>query len=214
MIPKRLLHIVVLFGLGVLVGWFPMQRAQGQETGASSFTAPSPTAPQAAVGRVATVSMPSFTPYSVALVHVNETYNGELGTLFTYTPLDSYPITNLTHSANSGVTCSHDANLKVTCTGSNISWVVIDYDFEYLVSDYSSDLLVLGWGGTSNYALDFTIHLVYPAPLTYVGAYATEPISVTATEVTWFMENTTQLYGYGYFRDERISVVSLPLLQH
>lgn len=210
----RLIQFLVVLVVFSLVGVCPTNGALAQETNGPTIGGSSITAPLANVARVATLTLPPFTPFTTVLLHLQEAYSGNLGTSFIYKPYKGYPIYNLTYSANAGVTCTHNADLKITCTGA-ISWVTIDLDMEYLVKDYLADCLVLGWGGYSDYPLDFTIHLLYPASLTYVGAYASTPapISVTPTQVTWYQENTTNLAAYGLFRDSRIKVIYLPLVQ-
>ena len=205
------LRFFTLLAALMLVGLYSPKVTYAQEA-IHSHGGLSATRTLADVARVSTVTVPTFAPYETALVHIREEYSGSLGTLFTYTPFDTYPISNLTYFANAGVTCSHDGNNTITCTG-DITQVTIDFDFTYVVNDYLTGCLVLGWGGYSNYAIDFTIHLIYPAPLTYVGFYSTEPISVSGTEVTWTQENTTQLYAYALFRDPRISLVFLPMVK-
>lgn len=208
---KRSIRILFLLA-GVALMWFSSGgNAYGQDATQATIGGSNTTSASANVTRVSTMTVPSFLPFTTIQVHVREEYSGDMGTMFTYSPFSGFTYSNLTYVANAGVICSHDANYTITCTG-DITQVTINFDFEYLVNDYSGDNLLLGWSGDSTgYPLNYTIHLIYPGPLTYVAPYNTDPISVTGAEVTWHQEDTYKLVGYALFRDPRIKLAFLPL---
>lgn len=167
----------------------------------------------AGVQRISTVEVRPYLPFQSSLAHVQEAYSGAMGTSFAYDVgyFGVDHISNLNYSANAGVTCQHNANLLVTCTGP-LNQVTIDFDFTYVANDYVGQMVWWGYKGNSNYALDYTFNLIYPAPLVYVQSYSLEPSSITPTQITWYQANTRSLPGIALFRDPRVQVVHLPLV--
>lgn len=168
----------------------------------------------APVARISTITIQPYLPFQTATAHIQEAYSGAMGTLFTF-DVGSFGIdhvSNLIYTANGGVSCDHDANLYITCTGS-ISQVTIDFDFTYIASDYISNTIWWGYRGNSNYNLEYTFNLIYPAPLEYVRSYSQAPVSVTDTQITWYQESTQSLTGAALFRDPRVHAVYLPHIQ-
>ena len=172
-----------------------------------------PAAGEAAVQRISTVEVNPYLPFQSSISHVREVYSGAMGTSFAYDVggFGIEHISNLTYSANAGVTCQHNANLLVTCNGS-LSQVTIDFDFTYVVNDYAGQMIWWGYVGNSNYALDYTFNLIYPAPLVYVRSYSLEPSSITSNQITWYHANTLSMPGVALFRDPRVQTLYLPII--
>ncbi len=170
--------------------------------------------PDAAVARVSTITVQPYLPFQTATAHVQEAYSGAMGSLFTYNAggFGAEHISNLAYTPNTGVTCGHDAALLITCTGAAISQVTIDFDYTYTANDYAGGRIWWGYPGYSNYAIDYTFNLIYPAPLVYLHAYSLEPTSVTGTQITWHLDNTLSLPGAALFRDPRVPLTYLPLV--
>jgi hypothetical protein len=167
----------------------------------------------ASVQRVSTVTVQPYIPFNTSIAHIKEEYSGAMGTLFTY-EVGSFGIehiSNLTYSANSGVTCQHDAELLITCTG-DLSQVTIDFDFTYIANDYDGKYIWWGYAGYSNYDLEYTFHLIFPSPLEYVRSYSLEPTSVTSDQITWYQASTQSLPGVALFYDPRVQVLYLPMV--
>lgn len=171
-----------------------------------------PHEPAAAVQRISTLTVPPYTPFQSITAHIREQYSGSLGSIFAY-DAGSFGVdhvSNLVYVPNSGVTCSHDADLMITCNGS-ISQVQIDFDYTNVTNDYVGPYTWWGYSGASNYEIDYTFQLIFPAPLVYVRAYDIAPTTVTANQVTWVQLNTKRLIGAALFRDPRVNGLFLPL---
>jgi hypothetical protein len=222
---KRFKLLLLLFAIAVTIVSFAAQRAQadvfnplstlkGIPLPPTTWDTPGSTSPLASVQRVSTVTVHPYLPFQTSVSHMREAYSGAMGTSFAF-DVGSFGIehiSNLTYVANSGVTCSHNANLLVTCTGSSISQVTIDFDYTYIANDYTGRSIWWGYTGSSNYALDYTFNLIFPAPLVYVKPKSLVPVSVTANQITWYQANTRSLPGAAQFDDPRVQVMYLPLI--
>ncbi len=216
-----LIFLLAAFGLASAsapaVAAQPLPALQGGATRLSRalpLTGPASTTASidaASVRRVSTLEVLPYLPFASSTSHITEVYNGAMGSLFTF-DVGSFgvqSVSNLAYTANPGVTCSHDANLLITCSGS-ISQVTIEFDFTYVVTDYIGNTIWWGYNGQSNYDLEYTFHLIYPAPLVYLQPYSLAPVSVTANEITWYLASTKSLVGAALFRDPRVQVNYLP----
>jgi hypothetical protein len=137
-----------------------------------------------------------------------------LGTSFAYDIgyFGMEQISNLVYSANAGVTCQLNEDLIIVCSGP-LSHVTINFDYTAIADSYSGQSIWWGFIGNSNYSLDYTFNLIYPAPLVYVRSYSLEPTTITSTQITWQKSNTLSLPGVALFQDPRVYVLYLPLVQ-
>ncbi len=165
------------------------------------------------VQRVTTVEIFPYDPFQTSTAHIQEAYSGAMGTLFIFDVggFGVDHISNLVYTANDGVTCQHNADLIITCTGA-LSYVTIDFDFTDIANDYLGAYIWAGYTGYSNYDLEYTYNLIYPGPLTYTAYYSLAPVSVTETQITWHLERTRSLPGIALFFDPRVQVIYLPTI--
>lgn len=169
-------------------------------------------APGAAVQRISTLTIQPYTPFQSATAHIKEEYSGSMGSLFTFDvgSFGTEHISNLVYTPNSGVTCTHNTDLMITCTGA-ISEVEINFDFTYVANDYAGPYIWWGYAGNSTYDLDYTFHLIFPAFLEFVRPYAEAPVTITASQLTWHHANTRRLVGSALFRDSRVRGLYMPI---
>ncbi len=188
--------------------------------GASSGSAPEETI-NAQVTIVSTVTANPYLPFQEGVVHIQEAFNGSMGTHFIYQISSAYSgqVFNPTVTSNAAATCTYNsAEMKVECSSTTaITSVTINFDLMFDVMDYVGDTIYLGWGGNfSGYTIDYTIVVNYPSPLVYLTYYGTDaPVSVTPTQITWHkVSNTNQIkmFGYGSFRDPRVQALFLPMV--
>lgn len=169
---------------------------------------------EASVQRVTTVQVLPYLPFQTFTAHFQEVYSGGLGTSFAYDIgyFGMEQISNLVYSANAGVTCQLNEDLIIVCSGP-LSHVTINFDYTAIADSYSGQSIWWGFIGNSNYSLDYTFNLIYPAPLVYVRSYSLEPTTITSTQITWQKSNTLSLPGVALFQDPRVYVLYLPLVQ-
>lgn len=169
---------------------------------------------RASVQRVTTLDIEPYQPFETFVAHFQEVYSGALGTSFAY-DIGYYGIehiSNLTYSANEGVICQLNEDLILVCNGP-ISQVNINFDYTAIADSYIGQFIWWGFIGNSNYPLDYTFHLIYPAPLMYVRSYSLEPITITSDQITWQQDNTLSLPGVALFHDPCVYALYLPLTQ-
>ncbi len=170
---------------------------------------------------VSTVTVNSYQPFQEGVTHIQEAFNGSMGTHFTYSIHQIYAgeVFNVSVTCNAAATCSYDSGqMKVECSSPTaITSVTINFDLIYDVSDYTGNVIWWGWGGNfSGYTIDYTIVLNYPSPLEYLTYYGTDaPSSVTPTQIIWHKvsgTNQIQMVGYGAFSDPRVYASFLPIV--
>ncbi|HNW96180.1 MAG TPA: hypothetical protein PKL60_08335 [Anaerolineaceae bacterium] len=175
----------------------------------------------AQVTLVSTVTVSPYQPFQEGAFHVQEAFTGSMGTYFVYYIDDMFAdMVQLVGVAwNPGAMCGYDsAQLKVTCSSATaITFVTIDIDMAYTVSDYTGNVIWMGWAGNySGYTMDYTIALNYPSPLVYLTYYGDDaPVSITPTQITWHKVSATtqiQMVGYAAFSDARVYASFLPIV--
>jgi len=168
---------------------------------------------------VSTVTVAPFEPFGTSITHINESFNGSMGTHFYYQIGSMFApyLQNLVYLGSPGTNCTWDVSiLRLDCSCSTgITWLAIDFDLFIPMSDYVGSTIWLGWAGTyGGYPIDYTIVLNYPAPLVYLDYYADAPTSDTPTQITWHKVSPTndiQLIGYASFSDPRVFSLFLPI---
>lgn len=205
---KALFFKLIVLSCGLLVllaGTTPTQAAEVN---------PSRPIITAAVQRVTKVEIEPYQPFETFVAHFQEVYSGGLGTSFAYDIgyFGMEQISNLVYSANAGVTCQLNEDLIIVCNGP-LSYVTINFDYTAIADSYSGQSIWWGFVGNSNYSLDYTFNLIYPAPLVYVRSYSLEPTTITSTQITWQQNNTLSLPGVALFQDPRVYALYLPFVQ-
>lgn|GEM_PF-830693 len=175
----------------------------------------------AQVTLVSTVTVNSYQPFQEGVIHIQEAFNGSMGTHFIYFISQAYAgeVFNVSVTCNAGATCSYDSGqMKVEASSPTaITAVSINFDLIYDVSDYTGNIIWWGWAGNySGYTMDYTIVLNYPSPLVYQTYYGDDaPSSVTPTQIIWQKVSATtqiQMVGYGAFSDPRVYASFLPIV--
>jgi len=205
---KALFFKIIILSSGLVVLLAGTTSAQAAEVN------PSQPIITASVQRVTTLDIDPYQPFETFIAHFQEVYSGALGTSFGY-DIGYYGmehISNLTYSANAGVTCQLDENLIIICHGP-LSQITINFDYTAIADGYTGQFIWWGFIGNSNYPLDYTFHLIFPAPLLYVRSYSLEPATITSGQITWQLNNTLSLPGVALFQDPRVCVLYLPLTQ-
>jgi hypothetical protein len=176
--------------------------------GRSGFMLSAPTQVQ----RISTLEILPYSPFQASNSHLKELWSGNLPEPFTYN-VGSFGvdhISNLTYTSTGGAACVHNSSLLITCNGI-LTQIEIDFDYTYVTNDYQGQLIWFGFSGASDFPVDYTFILKYPAPLVYVRPYTLQPTSVTGSQIIWNLTNTKSLPGAALFSDARVKVLNLPI---
>lgn len=175
----------------------------------------------AQVTLVSTVTVNPYLPFQQGVTHIQEAFTGSMGTYFEYYIDDMFEglVYYVGIAWNPGAMCGYDsAQMKVACSSATaITYVTIDFDLIYDVSDYYGNVVWWGWAGNyTGYTMDYTIVLNYPSPLVYLTYYGDDaPVSITPTQITWHKVSATsqmQMVGYASFSDSRVITSFLPIV--